>query len=290
MKKNLVLLLAVVILTGVILAVTVAAQKGSFTVLDPKGYIGLQERSLMGWAGLLMLIVAIPVFAMTFYIAWKYRASNTKAEYAPNWDNNHIAEAIWWAIPCLIILILGVITWRATHKLDPSQAIASDKKPITIQVVALQWKWLFLYPDQDIATVNYVRFPAGTPVNFEITSDAPMNAFWIPQLGSQVYAMAGMSMPLHLIADTPGTYNGVSSNLSGSGFAGMKFTAEATSDADFNSWVTSVHQANQPLTLSSYATLAHPSSDTPVSYYSAEQDDLYDQILQKYMHGHTSSL
>ncbi len=252
-------------------------------VLNPKGIIALEERDLIVIATVLMLVVVIPVFVMTFAICWKYRASKKDAEYAPNWDNDILAETIWWGFPCLIILILSIVTWFSTKALDPFKPLESDITPIQIQVVALDWKWLFIYPEQKIATVNYFQFPELTPVNFEITSDAPMNSFWIPQLGGQIYAMPGMRSKLHLMADEAGDYRGSSANISGYGFAGMVFTAKATKQADFDKWVQSVKQSAPPLGLNEYISLAKPSSYNPEASYTLKDDDLYDQIIMKYL-------
>jgi len=182
-----------------------------------------------------------------------------------------------------IILILAVLTWNSSHDLDPFKPIVSDKPPITIQVVALQWKWLFIYPQQNIASVNIIQFPNQTPINFEVTADAPMNSFWIPQLGGQIYAMPGMSTQLHLMADTEGTYRGSSANISGKGFAGMNFSAKSTSQADFDQWVALVHQTRNNLSLAKYNNLAKPSQNNPLSYYSSSQSGLYDRVVMKYM-------
>jgi cytochrome o ubiquinol oxidase subunit 2 len=230
-----------------------------------------------------MLIVVIPVFVLTFGIAWKYRASNTKAKYSPDWDHNRTAETIWWLIPTAIIGVLAIITWQSSHDLDPYKALDSARKPVTVQVVALQWKWLFIYPEQGIASVNMLEFPEDTPVNFEITGDAPMNSFWIPQLGGQVYAMAGMTTKLHLMADKPGNYDGSSANLSGQGFAGMRFTAKAVTQADFDAWTTSMRRSPTALTTSEYNNLAKPSENNAVKSYVATEPDLYDRIIMKYM-------
>lgn len=252
-------------------------------VLNPKGAIAQEQFNILIFAALLSLVVVIPVFGLTFYIARKYRAGNTKAEYSPDWDHSRLAETIWWAIPIALVTVLAVITWKTAHSLDPFRPIQSDKKPITVQVVALQWKWLFIYPEQDIAVVNQVQFPVGTPVNFEITADAPMNSFWIPQLGGQIYAMAGMQTKLHLIADEAGTYNGSSANISGSGFAGMRFKAKATSQADFDKWVQSAKASPDMLTMDVYDELAEQSTDNPVAYYSSRDENLYNTIITKYM-------
>ncbi len=188
--------LAVAIILGAIGLLVVLTGDHNFALLDPKGVVAQKERDLMVVAGLMTLVVVVPVFLLTFGIAWRYRATNTKAKYTPNWDHNIVLETIWWTVPTLLILILGGIIWKSSHELDPFKPLASTNEPMIIQVVALDWKWLFIYPDQQIATVNYVEFPENTPVQFHITADAPMNSFWIPQLGGQIYAMAGMSTQL----------------------------------------------------------------------------------------------
>jgi len=259
------------------------AYSGDIAVLSPKGMIAEKQKQLLLIAVSLMLIVVIPVFALTFGIAWKYRANNQKAKYHPKWGDSLLAEAIWWGIPFIIIIILGVFTYKSCHELDPFKPLVSDKKPVRIQVVALQWKWLFIYPDYDIATVNYIQFPEQVPINFEITADAPMNSFWIPDLGGQVYAMAGMRSKLHLIADKEGQFRGASSNISGKGFAGMFFYADATSQEGFQSWVDSVKRSSPSLDLEEYDSLVLPSEYVPPSYYRLEDDGLFDQIMNKYM-------
>lgn len=213
-------------------------------LLNPKGQIALEQRSLILTAFGLMLIVVIPAVLMAVVFAWKYRASNTNAKYSPNWSHSNKVEAVVWTIPILIILFLSVLTWKSTHALEPSKPLQSDVKPVEIDVVALDWKWLFIYPEQGIATVNQIAFPANTPVNFKITSNSVMNSFFIPTLGSQIYAMAGMQTKLHLIANEPGTFDGISANFSGRGFSGMKFKAIATKDdAEFQQWVAKVKAA-----------------------------------------------
>ena len=253
------------------------------SLLEPAGRIAADEKSLIITSTLLMLIVVIPVIFMTLYFAWKYRESNTSATYMPNWSYSHRIEAVVWAVPIAIILVLGTLTWRTTHELDPYKPLESSVKPIEVQVVALDWKWLFIYPEQHIATVNEIQFPAGTPVNFKITSDTVMNVFFIPQLGSQIYAMAGMQTQVNLIADQPGVYDGLSTNFSGAGFPDMKFTATATSQADFDAWVAKVRASNAKLGLDNYADLAKPSSKDPVKYFSNVEPVLFTAVLDKYM-------
>lgn len=257
-------------------------------LLDPKGQIGLEQRSLILTALGLMLIVVIPAIAMAIGFAWKYRASNKAAKYSPNWSHSNKVEAVVWTIPILIILFLAVLTWKTTHALEPSKPLVNDAKPVTIEVIAMDWKWFFIYPEQGIATVNEIAFPANTPVEFKITSNSVMNSFFIPRLGSQIYAMAGMQTKLHLIADVAGTYDGISSNYSGKGFSGMKFKAIATPDMDtFNLWVAKAKQSPAVMNdMATYDKLAAPSEYNKVEYFSAVKPDLFKDVIDKFMaHG-----
>lgn len=247
-------------------------------VLNPKGTVAHDERNLIIFTVLLGLLVVVPVYIMTFAIAWKYRESNTKATYRPDWDHNVFAEALWWGIPTAIIVILSVVTWTTSHSLDPHKALG-NQAPMKIQVVALDWKWLFIYPEQGVATVNYVQFPVDQPVQFEITSNGPMNSFWIPQLGSQIYAMAGMSTHLNLEADSVGDYRGASANISGKGFAGMDFTARASSNAEFSDWLAGAQSSSSKLDADSFKTLAKPSENNPPATYAAVAPGLYNRVL-----------
>ncbi|MET1033031.1 MAG: ubiquinol oxidase subunit II, partial [Candidatus Saccharimonadales bacterium] len=287
MSKKFRLPILILLSVGAVLAAALLLLRGNnFAVLDPKGPIAQEQFNLIIFTSLLSLIVVVPVFVLTFYIVWKYRAGrvdNKKAAYSPEWDHSRTAETIWWLVPLMLIAVLAVITWITTHKLDPYRPIVSDKKPITVQVVALQWKWLFIYPEQKIASVNYLQFPKDTPINFEITADAPMNSFWIPQLGGQVYAMAGMQTKLHLQAAEIGEFKGSSANISGEGFAGMKFSAWATSQQEFDEWVESTRQAPYALTMSEYDALAKPSENNPPSFYTSPDAKLYDTVMMKYM-------
>jgi cytochrome o ubiquinol oxidase subunit II len=255
----------------------------NFAVLNPKGLIAQKERSLFVIATLLMLLIVIPVIIITFFIVWRYRESNTTAKYRPDWDYSLLAESLWWGIPGAIVIALSVLTWTSSHELDPFKPLDSKTKPIRIQVVALQWKWLFIYPEHNIATVNFVQFPERTPLNFEITADAPMNSFWIPQLGGQIYAMPGMKTKLHLIANEVGSFDGSSANFSGQGFAGMKFIAKSCTPAEFEQWVKSVKKSPNALSSAEYTKLAAPSENAPVATYSSPEENLYDRIVMKYM-------
>lgn len=255
----------------------------NFAVLNPKGIVATKERNLMVLTVLLGLLVVVPVYIMTFAIAWRYREGNTKAKYSPNLTGNRWIETLWWSIPSAIILLLSVVTWNSSHTLDPSQSLKVSTKPLNVDVVALDWKWLFIYPDQGVASVNQVEMPVGTPVNFYITADAPMNSFWIPQLGSQIYAMPGMRTQLHLIADKAGAYEGSSANLSGDGFAGMRFKAVAGSKAQFNNWLQAAQRSDATLDRGSYTQLAKPSEYNPVTTYASVDSSLFDHVLLKYM-------
>lgn len=253
-------------------------------ILNPKGVVATKQYNLLVFTTLLGFIIVIPVFIMATLIAWRYRETNhKKARYTPNVGTNRLAETIWWGVPIILIVILSVVTWTSTHDLDPHKPLKSDTPAINIQVVALDWKWLFIYPDQNIATVNFIQFPVDTPVNFSITADAPMNSFWMPQLGGQIYAMAGMTTQLHISADTPGEYRGVSANISGEGFADMKFTAKASSQAEFAQWLKKAKTTDQRLDIASYNKLREQTIAHPVTYYGHVEDGLYDTIVMKYM-------
>ncbi len=251
-------------------------------VLDPMGSIGQQEKSLIILATWLMLIVVVPVITLTLVFAWRYRATNTNATYMPNWAHSRPVEAVVWAVPIAIIAILAVITWQTTHALDPYRPLTSNRKPVVIDVVALDWKWMFIYPEQGIATVNEIAFPVATPVEFHITSDSVMNSFFIPRLGSQIFAMAGMQTRLHLIADRPGKYFGESANFSGAGFSDMHFNAIATTQSGFDAWIDKVRHSGRSLTDADYSSVAAPSEKVPATYFAQVQHGLFDQIIAKY--------
>jgi cytochrome o ubiquinol oxidase subunit II len=261
--------------------VTYYLHNANIQVLNPKGTIAHDERNLIIFAVLLGLLVVVPVYVMTFTIAWKYREGNTKAIYRPDWDHNVFAEMLWWGIPTAIIVILSVVAWTTSHSLDPHRPLSSAQ-PMKIQVVALDWKWLFIYPQQGVASVNYVQFPVDKPVQFEITSNGPMNSFWIPQLGSQIYAMAGMSTHLNLEASQVGNYRGSSANISGKGFAGMDFTARASSSNEFDAWLAGVQSKSSRLDMSSFRILAKPSENYPPTTYASAAPGLYNKVLLQF--------
>jgi cytochrome o ubiquinol oxidase subunit II len=283
MKKKTKYALYGLLSVGIIVAIVLYLLSINIPVLSPKGMIGVKQRDLFWIATFLMLIVVIPVFILTVFISFKYREGNDKAEYAPEWDKSHLIETIWWGFPLLIVVVLSIYAWKSSHELDPYRPIVSDKKAIKIQVVALQWKWLFIYPEENIASVNFFQIPVDTPIEFEITSDAPMNSFWLPALGGQIYAMPGMKSKLYLIANHAGSYDGSSANLSGKGFAGMTFVAKAGTEEEFDSWVSSVRSSGTSLGLNEYNDLAQPSSYNPVSLYVLNKSDLFNYIVMKYM-------
>lgn len=253
-------------------------------VLFPKGIIALEQRNLLFILQALMLIVMIPVYLFTFIFSWKYRYNNPDSDYDPDLVDNKYAEVAWWGVPFLITLIIAFLTWTKTEQLDPYKPIPSEKKPITIQVVALQWKWLFLYPEEKIATVNYLKIPEKTPIHFEITADAPMNSFWIPDLGGQIYAMPNMKTNLYLMADEPGEFKGYSANISGEGFSGMRFITQATTEEEYRQWVQSTKNSTSNLNLEHYNQLAKPSENNPQATYQLQDNNLFNQIIMKYMH------
>jgi cytochrome o ubiquinol oxidase subunit II len=256
-----------------------------FEVLDPKGPIGTDERSIIVLSTCLMLIVVIPVIGMTLAFAWRYRESNEQAAFAPDWAHSNKIEAIVWLVPCLIIAVLGYVTWTSTHKLDPYRAIAAAAKPIEVEVVSLDWKWLFIYPDLKIASVNELAFPVGTPVHFRLTSSSVMDSFFIPELGSQIYTMPGMETKLSLLASTPGTYEGISANYSGDGFSDMHFAARALPRAAFDKWAASVRDSGSDLTIAAYRRLAAPSERVPVTYYGDVEPMVYHDVLNECVEG-----
>lgn len=265
-----------------------------FVVLAPAGDVAVQQRDLVVISTVLMLIIVLPVMALTLFFAWRYRQSNTAAPYEPEWDHSTQLELVIWSAPLLIIICLGALTWMGTHLLDPYRSlgrIAADKPieskdaPLNVEVVALDWKWLFIYPEQGIATVNELAFPKDVPVEFKITSNSVMNSFFIPQLGGQIYAMAGMQTKLHLIGNEAGAYKGISSSYSGAGFSGMKFTAIVTpTEGDFDQWVAKVKASPKNLnTTDDFNKLAEPSENNPVEYFAAVKPNLFKETIAKFM-------
>lgn len=265
-------------------------------LLFPHGSVALAERNLMVIAFLLMLLVVVPVFVLLGWFAWHYRASNAAhAAYEPEWSHNRVDEFLWWGISAAIILALAIVTWYTTHELDPYRPLPAVSQgshivqPLPVEVIALDWKWLFIYPTLGVASVNDLSFPAGTPLSLSLTSDAPMNSFWIPSLGGQIYAMPGMVTKLNLMTDTVGAYAGGSANFTGDGFSRMTFTAHALTKSDFDAWVAAAKAASSTLDARAYASLAQPSQGVAPRYYSAVDARVFLGSVVKYMAPMSSS-
>jgi len=258
-------------------------------LMDPTGQVGQGLKSLIITAFGLMLIVVIPVIVMTILFAWKYRETNLAAKYTPNWEHSNIIEAFVWAIPCVIIFFLAILTWQTSHYFDPSKPLASEgseDETMTIDAISLDWKWLFIYPDEGIATVNEIAIPVDKPVHFRVTSGTVMNSFMIPTLGSQIYAMAGMDNDVYLIGNEIGTFRGRSTNYSGEGYSEMLFDARVTSDADFQAWVDKVKQSPETMMFpEDYDQIAKPSVANPVEYFSQVSPDFYGDLINSYKAG-----
>ena len=250
-------------------------------ILDPKGPIALAERDILFRAFAIMMVVVIPVFVMAFWFAWRFRASNRQAPYDPNWMSSRI-DAITWIVPSLIVVSVGAHVLIYTFQLDPYRPIDPAAEPLEVQVVAQDWKWLFVYPQQGVAAVNEMAIPAGVPIQLSITSDTVMNSFFIPALGGQIYAMAGMRTELNVQADAPGRFVGRNTQYSGDGFADQQFTAVAMSESDFDAWVASAAASPDRLDAATYSEIAKPSIAAPVAYYSAVEPDLFAGIIRKY--------
>src|SRR4029077_15737311 len=236
-------------------------------VLDPQGPIAAAERLLLINSTAIMLVVVVPVIVVTLAFAWWYRASNTHATRSLDESYEGRVEFVVWSIPALTVILLGGVIWIGSHQLDPRAPISGKSDPLRVDVVALDWKWLFIYPDQGVATVNQLVIPAGTPVEFWLTSATVMNSFFVPQLGSQIYAMGGMITHLHLLADNPGEFPGFSANFSGDGFSGMRFVVKSVPTGDFNAWLAQARGSGSGLDDASYAELAKPSQDVPATTY-----------------------
>jgi cytochrome o ubiquinol oxidase subunit 2 len=247
-------------------------------VLDPKGPIASAEREILFNSLGIMLAIVIPTILAILGVAFWFRSSNTRARYLPDFEYSGRLEMLVWSIPAMTVLLVGGVAWVGAHDLDPRKAITSRVKPVTVQVVSLDWKWLFIYPDQGIASVNHLTIPAATPISFELTSSGVMNSFFVPQLGSQIYTMAGMVTHLQLQADHPGTYRGLSAQFSGNGFADMRFDVDAVPAEKFAQWMTATRSIGPVLDARTYADLANPSQAVAPFTYRAVAPDLFNGI------------
>lgn len=257
-------------------------------LLNPSGDVARQQSNLLVVSVFLMLLIVVPVILMTLWFAWQYRESNTKAIYRPDWDHSTQLELYVWAAPLLIVMALGAVTWVSTHILDPfrplsrispEQPLPPEHAPLRIQAVALEWKWLFIYPEQGIAVVNEVAAPLNTPIRFQITSPQLMNSLYIPALAGMVYGMPAMETQIQAIINEPGDYYGVSGNYSGEGYSDMRFSFQGLSEADFENWIAQARTAGAALTTTSYQELVKPSIKDPVRRYASVESNLYHRIL-----------
>jgi cytochrome o ubiquinol oxidase subunit 2 len=263
-------------------------------VMKPHGDIAQQQASLIVTSTLLMLIIIIPVIALTLLFAYRYRQSNTEATYAPDWDHSTRLELIIWGAPLLIIIALGAVTWISTHKLDPFRPldrISEDKpltaevKPLEVYAVAMDWKWLFIYPEQGIALVNELAAPVDRPINFRFTSTSVMNTFYVPALAGMVYAMPGMQTQLHAVINKAGVYDGLSAQYSGAGFSDMRFKFHGLTDEEFARWVESNKAAGHALTRADYLKLEQPSTKDPIQRFASVEPGLWSAIVDRCVDG-----
>jgi cytochrome o ubiquinol oxidase subunit II len=254
-------------------------------VLDPQGPIASAERLLLINSTAIMLVVVIPVIVATLAFTWWYRSSNTRAKRSADESYEGRVELVVWSIPALTVILLGGVIWIGSHQLDPRAPLPAKTDPLHVDVVALDWKWLFIYPDQGVASVNQLVIPAGTPVEFRLTSATVMNSFFVPQLGSQIYAMGGMTTHLSLLADRPGDYPGFSANFSGDGFSWMQFVVKSVQAADFNPWLNQVRGTGSALDEAGYAELAKPSKGVPPTTYRSVEPKLFEHIIDQTVAG-----
>jgi cytochrome o ubiquinol oxidase subunit 2 len=253
---------------------------GAAGVLDPQGPVASAERLILLNATAIMLVVVVPVIIMTLAFAWWYRASNKRATYDPDWSYSGHIELVVWSIPAMVVILLAGVIWTSSHLLDPARRLASDAKPIRIEVVSLDWKWLFIYPDFEVAAINELVVPSGTPVEFMLTSATVMNSFIVPQLGSQIYTMPGMTTYLNLMADHPGDYPGLSAQFSGDGFSDMRFVVHAVPAADFQSWLAHTRDVGTALDADAYSQLARAGGNTRPQTYGGVDPMLFEHIVQ----------
>lgn len=250
-------------------------------VLDPAGPIASSERTLLINATTIMLLIVVPVIVATIAFAWWFRAGNRRAFYKPDWAYSGRIELVVWLVPLLIVLFLGGIGWMSAHALDPRKPIESSEQPIEVQVVSLDWKWLFIYPDFKVAAVNELVIPAGVPVHFHLTSHSVMNSFFIPRLGSQIYTMAGMETDLNLMSDKPGVFPGLSAQFSGDQFSDMRFSTIALSPAAFERWRRGMKATPRKLDVATFAALAARRSSSDVVRFGAVSDGLFNAIVMR---------
>jgi cytochrome o ubiquinol oxidase subunit 2 len=250
-------------------------------ILDPQGPIGAAETAILIDSVAIMLAIVLPTIVAIFAFAFWFRASNTRATYLPDWEYSGRIELVVWSIPALTIILLGGVAWIGAHQLDPAKAVEGSAKPLTIQAVSLDWKWLFIYPDQQVATINTLTVPAGVPLRFQLTSSSVMNVFFIPQFGSMIYTMNGMATQLNLRADTPGTFQGLSAHFSGDGFSDMHFDVHVVPPEQFSNWAQDASRAEKPLDEQSYGEIAKPSMKSEPATYRLTDPQLFSSIVSQ---------
>jgi cytochrome o ubiquinol oxidase subunit 2 len=250
-------------------------------IFDPQGPIGAAEKTILIDSVAIMLAIVVPTIVATFGFAWWFRASNTRARYLPDWEYSGRIELLVWSVPALVVMLLAGVTWIGAHQLDPQRPIASKHDPLEIQVISLDWKWLFIYPDQKVATVNTLTLPAGVPVHFSLTSASVMNVFFIPQLGSMIYTMNGMATRLNLLAEKPGTLQGLSAQFSGDGFSDMHFEVRVVPAAEFANWATTASQSGEVLDTARYAQLARQDAKVTTATFRLGQPDLFQSVVMQ---------
>jgi cytochrome o ubiquinol oxidase subunit II len=258
-------------------------------VIDARGSAALAERDLLYLVSGLILIVVVPVFVLTVWFVWRYRAPSGKGRYTPEWSYSAPLDAVVWLVPTLIVACIAYLVWDHTHKLDPYRPIASASTPLEVDVIAQDWKWLFVYPEQDIAAVNELVFPSARPLRLKLTSDTVMNSFYVPGLVGQIFAMAGMRTELNVLASGPAEFVGRNTQFSGEGFADQQFTVRAATPAQFEAWVAQARRSPATLDAGSYAALAKPSRKVPPTYYSGVEPNLFARVIEKYKNPHRQS-
>ena len=252
-----------------------------WAVLDPRGPVGHADRTILIDSLAIMLAIVVPTVVATFAFAWWFRASNARARYRPDWEFSGAIEIVVWSIPTMVIILLGGVAWIGSHELDPARPLSTRQAPLDIQVVSLDWKWLFIYPQEGVATVNQLVVPAGVPLRFTLTSASVFNVFFVPRLGSMIYTMHGMQTTMNLQADEAGTYRGLSAHFSGDGFSDMNFDVRAVAHGDYDAWVRAAKGAGRTLDASAYTALARQSANVAPSTFGDVTPHLFAQVVGK---------
>lgn len=284
MKKITFLIIFLAIISATLAVFFVLASEKAL-VLNPKGVIAQNELTLIITNIILMLIIIVPTYLLLFAVVYKYCVKKEGTKYDPNHTFGPFGELLMWGLPSVVVVMMAIVTWNATHKLNPYKPLESDVEPLTVQVVAMDWKWLFIYPDLGIATLNYLHIPERTPIHLRLTADgSPMNSFWIPQLSGQIYSMTGMSTQLFLMAEKQGEYKGRAVEINGEGYADMTFRVVSSSPKDFKDWTLEIKKSTLHLNKERYDELVRPSVNKSVILFSEVEKDLYHKIIQKYMY------